>query len=558
MASKFYPKIFDDYPNLRQYASNALFIADEENKEYKKDIQVKIANKTLGLSLVKNFISLDFYYGYVKKLFANDINELSVRIVKNGNLTDGFTLSKVEVAKALRQAIVINKDIFSSEDLKRYEALVRLVSFDYFREKHQNNYFRVEIDGAWISVPIDKIVDFLLLPKRDFDKLCLTDFTVEGISKEYFVYATFEFVRENKLLANYMVPNEVINNFNEIRFMQMVDIQAINCFRFESSPNLDNILMNENLKSEIVKDMPVDAGSLEKAVYIYIKMGKLLSYDDEFYAFDNADKVARKHRNIEHLSDISMDDNRIICYEFNVIYAKLLEEIGIKDICFKPIESSYGHGHSYLVFRYGKFIVKADSVAGIFESDLFKVKANQPLVGLKCLNQNYQTKREFASVVSKVYQSLITGEKKAEHTESFEELVLEYAKIADKDINVSFAEKWEILEYKLRAAKMGKLDVISYLFQLRNILFKNDYRVSINVIRDFEGASDIKEATSTAIVVVFDEDEQVYNYYVCSENRNLNYISGEELQRKFDDGVYEIIKVLDTIPGIRQRRDLKR
>ena len=62
-------------------------------------------------------------------------------------------------------------------------------------------------------------------------------------------------------------------------------------------------------------------------------------------------------------------------------------KLGIQDT------SSFGGGHEDLVFKYEKYLVKADStLTTIIYSDIVNVKLGKPLNGLICQNINEKTK----------------------------------------------------------------------------------------------------------------------------------------------------------------------
>ena len=58
-------------------------------------------------------------------------------------------------------------------------------------------------------------------------------------------------------------------------------------------------------------------------------MCKLLTYDEEFYAVNQKGPLTEKHETIDNLAKISRSNNKVVCYEFNAIYAYMLKKIGI-------------------------------------------------------------------------------------------------------------------------------------------------------------------------------------------------------------------------------------
>ena len=57
----------------------------------------------------------------------------------------------------------------------------------------------------------------------------------------------------------------------------MIDIEAINEITETDNPNIDKIKINPELKEDIKKNMPSELTTLEKAIYTYIKLCKILT-----------------------------------------------------------------------------------------------------------------------------------------------------------------------------------------------------------------------------------------------------------------------------------------
>ena len=58
-------------------------------------------------------------------------------------------------------------------------------------------------------------------------------------------------------------------------------------------------------------------------------MCKLLTYDDEYFAVNQKGPATEKHKDVNYVSNINLTNNRVVCFEFNLIYSKLLDELGI-------------------------------------------------------------------------------------------------------------------------------------------------------------------------------------------------------------------------------------
>jgi len=320
--------------------------------------------------------------------------------------------------------------------------------------------------------------------------------------------------------------------------------------------------------------MPLELSNMEKAIYIYIKMCKVLTYDDEYYAVNQEGIIASKHKDISHISNITPNDNKVVCFEFNLIYSKLLSELGINFASdYKNmIGEAYGVAHSNLEFRCDKFLIQADSVTSILLGDMTNAKLNQPLKGLKCINKNENTKEEFNKILSKIYNLIVKNERKSvkegnvEYTENFNDLVNEYLYISDSEQQITIDEKISVLLSKLNSKNIKGIDYLSYVIQLRKVLFNEEERknnIGFTIIRDNEAYDFSKTAMASAILTINKKDfmdNPAYNlYYYLNSNTGIIPISKTMLQEKFADKIYEYISEDDPIiPGIDTYKALKR
>ena len=302
-------------------------------------------------------------------------------------------------------------------------------------------------------------------------------------------------------------------------------------------------------------------------------MCKLLTYDDEYYAVNQKGSATLKHKNADHVSSISLENNKVVCFEFNLIYTKLLDKLGIhfKSYYKSLVGEKYGSGHVELDFRVGKFLVSADSVTSILLGDITKAKLNQPLIGIKCINRNLQTEKDFNESLTKMYKLIASQEKnidevRVEHVETLEELLKEYSLTTENLQDISLNERLSILITKVNSTKFVGIDSLSYVLQLGKILFTAEQlknNISATILRN---NLPIDEETIAMASVIFTINEQGFTerpdlniYFYFNPNSELVPISKEELQNRFNDGVFEYILEKDPkIPGITEKGETKK
>lgn len=319
--------------------------------------------------------------------------------------------------------------------------------------------------------------------------------------------------------------------------------------------NINQIVINHELKDKILEDINLFESKLEKAIYIYIKMCKLLTYDDEFFAVgqDNNYKVVKEHKSILNIKNITLKNNKIVCYDFNAIYLKLLNLIGIDvNVNYNTIEE-YGKSHMNLTFKCDCFKVKADSVTSIINGDIYKAKLNQKLNGLVCLNENELAQKEFSRIVSNVYKKIrekesregkVITKNKIEKMETLNDILKEYN--IPSSLELDLYEKFSILIDKVNKTNLEGIDALSYLLEIEKILFTKEElgnNIRIVIIRNNEITTD--KIKASAIIVINEEDllNDYYDneYYLYNPKNKLTYIDKVSLENKFFEGEYQYI-----------------
>lgn len=396
-----------------------------------------------------------------------------------------------------------------------------------------------------------------MLSHDEYEDICLNDkiINIYGIKKEHFIYAAYRYILDNRLITRYDLDDKIFNRHYEIKEGK-VDIYAINKLLETSDVMHKDVIINEKLYNYILEKMPINLTNLEKAIYIYIKMCKCLTYDEQYFVSNQKGYAAVKHMNIDYINSISPDNNNIVCYEFNLIYAKFLSTLGINfDIRdFSLNDDIYGDGHANLRFRYDKYIVIADSVISILKSDLTYAKINKPLKGLKCVNNNLNTVNSFNDIINKVYEIV---KKETNKEIIFNDVVNEYELLTDNIKCIDIKEKLSILLSKLSISNLSSIDYYSYAIELREILFNKEERkenISFVIVSNYNTSSSKFGKEAYFIITVneygFSNDSSSNIYYRLDEN-GISTIDKDEINKAFISGKLSYISGNDLrVPGL--------
>lgn len=547
-----YPKVQLPEESRNSLIPSSIFLFEPATDKYTQD-ERKTGKREISTKLLIDLISNEDTMEYINKLFKDEIESFKVYFVSSeGEYRAQFSFDKKTFVENL-ETLVFD---LTPEQFKLLQDLSWKISFEALLKEKGNDIFDIEIDNNKYSFKVSDLLNFLQLEEQEFLSHMLDqNGEYKGFPITHFLYALKEYFNKNNIEYQYRLFDPIVSRLASIKSSQYIDIQAINKNLENNDYNFAEIEVNEDLKNLILKDMPPHLTPLEKAIYIYIKMCKVLTYDEEFYAVNQKGPVADRHEEISHVKKITPTNNRVVCYEFNAIYEKLLDDMGIISDVNQQLVNGFGGGHAYLIFREGKFLVKADSVTSILQGDILQAKLNQPLQGLKCLNKNQQTLQEFYQALSNVYSLIANQEKKLTsnevgRVETFEEILFEYSKTTDSMKPVSVEEKMQILLAKVNSTRMVGIDALSYVLQLRKVLFTEQEQTDnfkVSIIRENTPNDEKQVARPKAIIAlrVPEGEGNKVKYFIFYPNQPIAEVSLDNLQKAFDEKDMEYIAKSD-------------
>lgn len=491
-----------------------------------------------------------------KTLFNIFQNAHKFKIASDSSMDDEtYEYEKIPFLEAIEVArdkglIKLNRITYS-----RYKTLLDLISYGILKKQLQNKTIQTKVDGITYNIPANKIIEFLELDTKTLDDYINTPNRKGSISKEAFLYIVRRFIIREELMDNFIFPENIEKRITDIVNYEILDFESQNTYLSDENSLTSKTNLNPELIEAITKDIPANYSTLEKAIFIYIKMCKILSYNDEFFAAKQRGLAAEKHRMIDYIETISPQFPEVVCYEFNAIYAKMLHSLGInfQRECFSW-KNKYGDGHENLSFRVGKYIIEADSSRQILTGDLFNAKVGNNIKGLKCRNQNFDTYMDFDEILRKVYKDI-----KKEDKSTFSEALKEYEELTNaKQAHIPFNTRFDIFLEKIRTSSFNGLNIMSYILRLVNVLFTEEERehyIDFEIIRDNNPKDEDKIVATCGIITMNEKgilkDEEHNKYYIYI-NGELKRILKRTLIRNIITGTLGFIDSEEQyIPGIR-------
>lgn len=548
--------IIESNPWLKAMVPYTIFTTKEDVNAIRKSEDIETQTGKVSAEFVRRVLEDPTYYEYAKKFFDGEIDRFSVNYLAYGDLGHGINYSRTNIMEAMNKMVEEQKLTLTPESKERYETLKNIGSFSNYVDKHADDQYELEIDGVSYQVAVGRLIALMKMDNEEFAKMCENAEVSEigGIPKNQYVYMAYRYFLDNDLLNKFEVDKEIRDKYTDIKNFARVDFQAFDKLLETKDTLYKEIELDKDFHDYIMNGMPDGATDIEKAVFVYLKMCRTLSYDEEFYA---RNQPADMHSSIDLVQHINLDNKDVVCYEFNLMYAKFLDELGIKFASdyTNVIGEEYGSGHAKLTYRCGKFLVEADSVTSILDGDMVNVKLNRPLQGLKLLNKFYGTRNEFGDIVSKMYE-LVAQNDKTHYIPSMEELLEEYHKKTDNIRPVSFDEKIGILANRLNTVDFSGIDGYGYALALNKSLFDNDERAGkcrCTILRNNLGHRVRPIAIYTINKMDFEMNPEENTYYYFTPEGGLSLTTQSEIQGRFDRGELAYVnsdKNVPRVPGI--------
>ena len=516
-----------------------LFSRDKANVFFTEP-RIAVGKQKYPVQLIKTLLSDEYYY-LVKRYLKDESDNIGIYVDFDDELFEFFKIIPSSFVVALEQLIMTQE--LTDKEFDRALSLRSFANFDRFIENYKGKYAFVMIDNVQYKIKLMDVIRFLNMTDGEYritmnakvKSLC-------NMPRHHFVYAVNHIMTTNRFLLKYAFPEHIIKKMESIGISKDIDIEALNSIKRVDDPKLKRVAVNQALIDEVLIGMPGGLDPLECAIYIYIKLCKVLTYDPLFFALDQRGKIALAHEDINRISRITPKNNRVVCYEFNAIYGYFLNMFDINYISSDSLTDKYGGGHAKLQFRVDKFIINADAVKSVLDGDLVRSKVGAPLNGLRIDNKNEKTRKEFEDAVERVYsifkrEDRINEELIPQHRE---ELYLE---------NLSIYERLELIIAKANERKLAPVDNLGYILRLKSLFYsgiESRHDLSYVVLRSNED----DKIGLKAIFTIIDESDKSY-YFIYEPNGTIEPISKDKLADLIYQGNLEYLsRHVDEIPNL--------
>ena len=234
---------------IEKMSQYTIFTSIEDIKNIKSSKSINVKGDKISFEYLKRILFNEEYFNYVLNYFLGNSDKFIVANVFNNVIGHKIEHSKYNILLGLKS--LLNNFSYDEEVLKKYSLLKEAISLEKYIEKYGDNDFLLEIEGEKYQTKIKNLIDVINLDEDKFNLLCedknITQ--IDNISKEYFLFMLKTFVEKNKMFDNYIINENVKNNYFTLEDQQLIDLEAINKFLETTDKKYKNIKVNKDLEN---------------------------------------------------------------------------------------------------------------------------------------------------------------------------------------------------------------------------------------------------------------------------------------------------------------------
>lgn len=300
-----------------------------------------------------------------------------------------------------------------------------------------------------------------------------------------------------------------------------------------------------NIAERILKKIPEGLSDLEKARFVYLELGKMVSFNEEYWFGNNKikNKIYKSQTKIEDLKDIK--NNKIICVSLSNLYNYMMGRIGIKAVQAHDVNDSR---HVYSEFEIDGKRYKAD-----LQKDLHFIQTKRRTwefgeIDVLVADSEVNTE-EIEKIDAKIGYSY-QGEKNFRRLIANIENEIKKVDELDKKMNIILNK---ISEYE-DISKMGYSEKIWYYYYIikRMLTLQEKKRECENQLY----TEDNDKRKYTCCISVLKRDGEFYRMIYSEKNGKFIPVEDEILIELIEDGLKTCRN--EKIPGLKKKmKELK-
>ena len=455
---------------------------------------------------------------------------------------------------------------FSKEENKRIKAVLKGVNFYNEKEVKKDELFQGEKREKLYS-----IMQKVLKDEKSFEEFLDKNIEFDGINKN--IIEEYAYSELSELFFNIEYSDEQKKRLNFIKTNLLL--------KDKSSRMKADFEINHDFENSIMKNIDKNLKCEELAFAIYNELNKKVKYNPAFFALNqDLENEFAKAIYDKKITEVSKEDNKIVCQTWAELYAYLLEKNGIEAYI-----TSKGK-HKYVSVFNGKTRIEADATNLTNSNedtsrltDLARCKLGMKPAGFKIYNYDVEKDiGEDLDIIKSDYTD--TDYRNFEDTEELSELLTliddnkkrsdAFFEIEDNESQIkTILKKLTYIKELVKESKLDNMDSVAYISHLfRNIINEeenNRVGLSNSLYENVYTDCNILSVISIYKGKFGPNNERLdddYSFLIYDQNNQvLRKVTKEEIIQKVQSKKYGRIKskekyrIIDGIPEIDMNLD---
>ena len=431
----------------------------------------------------------------------------------------------------------------NGEDKEIIDKVFEIVSNDEVNKKfldYNNNKEYFSINGQ--EIKINKYLAYLGKIFGGKDKEGNLS-NANTISKDFYIPELEQYKnRYSKILDNINMDRYVNLNY-EFKNLNTLRLGFCTIIRKGEEPDWR---INDELNNAILGEMPNELSLEEKAIYIYCKLCKVLSYDEGYFYKEKLNEERYEGTFLkEHLEGIK-PNSKITCFDFSRIFFKMINELE-GDIESVIIAEGINQGHYLTGFYTDKVSVMLEAINGrtVGTNDLMKAKNGIEFEGIDIISDKDGI---INKAIKKIYPQIYGKEQI-----SIQEYMKELKILPREESSYDFATKLQSFVEIMRENNISGNEAIQTLTAFYHSGFFGE-----QVDRAYMGKKEMKngEENYKRLVLMRPNKQFLENskeevlYVMDTDSLDLSMCTPQEILEKIKIGEYVYENEKHKMPGI--------
>ena len=545
-------ELLEENPDIRLFVRNSLLMKDERTFNLYKNCNKMNVNKrgeeySISTNLLYDLIQQQGMYMYLLSLLNNDDTiAVSIQLYKEGKQVDVLNVSKIELITAYQSLLKDPNNRLSELEKIRLVIVLSHTNENVCMNYYEDDTYRCFIDGKQYELPVRYLLNILLCSNKEYKKF-LNDTNSPIYTREVVAYMLRNFIEKEDIFHKYVFEDKVYDRYDELVSYKVIDFESINKLNKsddideEGNTILDDIDLNPEFIDKVLNDMDITYDKLEQAIYVYIRLCDLLSYDGDNLVGNHDESLDTSYK-LREISHIDMNNNKVISYQFILIYAKILKQLGIKYSTHLNSMMNYNYPESSLEFKSGEYLAEVVVSDNTIKNDMSMVKIGEIINGIRSNNSNKMTNKKFEETVYSIYSNY---KNMMERKKKLEESIKEYKNKYNQDSNISRRDKIYTLLKLISRKDLKGLDSINYILKVFSSVINEEDNITINVCRkNYDYSSrpviiiTLLDDTNTCFLVDPNEESTIKRYTKeeideLINNQEISYMD-DKINKGFD------------------------